>query len=382
MRLKKRHWFGVLAMTMVAALLPSSAAAAPTVTPVTSGLDSPRGIAFFHGSLMVGEAGHGGSSCYSPPGAPPEVQLCVGATSQVSRVNSNGTHTPFVSGLFSVRTPEGESLGVSGLSASEDRLLVQMGFTPREAPNSLTLAQQQAGQLISVRSNGAWKAIAPVGTVGFDFTVRLNSPTQELDANPSGVLAVEGGAYVTDAGANTLDWVNERGKVRIRMYDPWLANPPTFPHDAVPTCVVRSEDSLLVGELSGRLLKVHGTSFTPVDVKDSAGNSLLTHVTGCTTDRNGNVYFVNMFGAGPVFTPPPASKFFIGNVVQYNPETGKASMLVDGLRFPNMDTVGPDGNLYVTIGSICGPTPGPAGSPCAGLTGGVIKITLPHGEND
>jgi len=59
MSLKKRHWFGVLAMTMVVALLPSTAAAAPTITPVTSGLDSPRGIAFLHGSLMVGEAGHG-----------------------------------------------------------------------------------------------------------------------------------------------------------------------------------------------------------------------------------------------------------------------------------------------------------------------------------
>lgn len=381
MSLKQRHWFGLLAIATLVSLLPSTAAASgPTVTPVTSGLDSPRGIAFFHGTLMVGEAGHGGSDCYAPPGAPPGLQLCVGATSQVSRVNSNGTHTPFVSGLFSVVTPEGEALGVSGLSASENRLLVQIGFTPREAPATITLAQQQAGQLISVRSNGHWKAIAPVGTVGFDYTVQLNSPTQEFDSNPYGVLAAEDGAFVADAGSNTLDWVNEDGQVKILIHDPWLANPPTFPHDAVPTCVVRGEDSLLVGELSGRLLKVNGTNFTPIVLRDAAGNPLLSHVTGCTSDGQGNVYFVNMFGPGDVFAPPP-SKFFIGNVVQYNPETGKASMLVDGLRFPNMDTVGPDGNLYVTIGSVCGPTPGPAGSPCAGLTGGVIKIALPHEDN-
>ncbi|HSS60111.1 MAG TPA: ScyD/ScyE family protein [Candidatus Limnocylindrales bacterium] len=378
---RKRHLFALLAAGVAVFLLPIPAAAAPTVTTVTSGLDSPRGIAFFHGKLMVGEAGHGGSDCFSPPGAPPDVQLCIGATSRVSRVNSNGTHTPFVSGLFSVVTPEGEALGVSGLSASDDRLLVQIGLTPREVPSSNTLGQKQAGQLISIRPNGTWKAIAPVGAFDFDYTTTLPAP-QEHDSNPYGVLASGDGAYVADAGSNTLDWVNEHGKIKIVAYDPFRTNPPTFPTDSVPTCVVRTEDGLLVGELAGRLLKVHGSTFTTIDLKDSAGNSLLSHVTGCTTDRQGNVYLVNMFGPGPVFTPPPASKFFIGNVVKYNPESGKASMLIDGLRLPNMDTVGPDGNLYVTIGAVCGPTPGPAGSPCAGLTGGVIKIVLPRNEEN
>jgi hypothetical protein len=105
---------------------------------------------------------------------------------------------------------------------------------------------------------------------------------------------------------------------------------------------------------------------------------MLTHITGCTSDGRGNVYFVNMFGSGAPFTPPPASNFLIGNVVQYNAETGKASMLANGLMLPNMDTIGPDGNLYVSVGSIC-PT---AGFLCNGATGGVVKITLPHGENE
>jgi hypothetical protein len=382
MGLKKRNLFCLLAIASVAALLPIPVEAAPTVTTVTTGLDSPRGIAFFHGKLVVGEAGHGGSDSFTFPGLPPDF-FRVGGTSQVSWVNtSNGTHTPLVSGLFSVLAGGTEALGVSGLSASEDTLLVQIGFTPREAPGNITLAQQQAGRLISVRRNGTWKSIAPVGTIGFDYTVQLNSPTQERDANPYGVLASEDGAYVTDAGANTLDWVNEDGQVRILTYDPWLANPPSFPHDAVPTCVVRGEDGLLVGELSGRLLKVHGTSFTPIVLKDSAGKSLLTHVTGCTTDRRGNVYFVNMFGPDPVFTQKgPTSSYFMGNVVKYNPESGKGSVLVSGLRFPNMDTVGPDGNLYVTVGSVCGTTPAASGE-CAGLSGSVVKITLPHDESD
>jgi hypothetical protein len=375
----------------MASLLPSDAAASgPTVTTITKGLDSPRGIAFFQGRLVVGEAGHGGSDCFAVPGAPPGFSLCTGATSQVSSVNtSNGTHTPLVSGLFSVLAGT-EALGVSGLSASEDRLLVQIGFTPREAPANIALAQQQAGQLISVRPDGTWRAIGPVGTVDFDYTTQFPEPvfpgpviqgTQEHDANPYGVLAAGDGALVADAGSNTLDFVDEHGKIKILIYDPFRADPPTFPSDAVPTCVVRGENGLLVGELSGRLLKVEGTHFTPIVLRDAAGNSLLTHVTGCTSDGQGNVYFVNMFGAGPVFVPPPASSFFIGNVVQYNTETGKASMLVNGLQFPNMDTVGPDGNLYVTVGSVCGSTPAASGE-CAGLTGGVVKITLAHKENN
>jgi hypothetical protein len=383
MHMKRRHAFVVLAMAMAAALLPSNVGASSSVSTVTTGLDSPRGIAFFNGKLVVGEAGHGGSDCFTPPQAPADVKLCVGNSGQISWVNrANGSHKPLVKGLFSVTTPEGEALGVSGLSVGESGLLAQIGFTPREAPLN-AFAQKQAGRLISVRSNGKWKSVASVGAFGFDYTVKLNSPTQELDSNPYGVLAAGDGAYVADAGSNILDWVNEDGKIKVLVHDPFLTNPPTFPHDSVPTCVVRDEDgNLLVGELAGRLIKVQGTTFTPVDVKDSAGNSLLSHVTGCTSDRDGNIYLVNMFGFGAPFTPPPDSNFFIGNVVQYNPESGKASVLANNLRLPNMDTVGPDGNLYVTVGAVCGPTPGPAGSPCDGLTGSVIKITLPHDEDD
>jgi hypothetical protein len=369
----------VLAIGMVAALLPTPAAAAPSVSTIATGFDSPRGIAFYHGKLLVGEAGHGGSTCFKIPGLP--FDGCAGNSSRISWV-SNGHPAPFVTGLFSLDLgPEGV-LGVSGVSVSEDRILAQIGSTPFETPG-VAIGQQQAGRLISARTNGKWSTVAKVGAKDFTYTTQFPLSVQEHDSNPYGVLATEDGAYVADAGSNTLDLISEGGKIKILIHDLWRdSDPNAFPSDAVPTCVVRSEGGLLVGELSGRLIKVHGTTFTTVAVKDSAGNSLLSHVTGCTTDSHGNVYFVNMFGPGPVFTPPPTSKFFIGNVVKYNPETGKASTLVDGLRLPNMDTVGPDGNLYVTVGAICGTTPGPAGSPCAGLTGSVIKIALPLGEEN
>jgi len=387
--LRKRHLFALLAAGVVAALLPIPAAATSSVTTIATGLDSPRGVAFFNGKLLVGEAGHGGSNCFNAPGVP--FPICIGNSSQISWVNTtNGSHTPLVSGLFSVSLgPEG-TLGVSGLSVGDGRILAQIGATPREAPPTITIAQQEAGRLISVRPDGTWTSVAEVGTVDFDYTTQFTEPTpgvfspntQEHDSNPYGVLATEEGAYVADAGANTLDRINGDGKIKILIHDLWRdPDPNNFPSDAVPTCVVRGEGGLLVGELSGRLLRVNGTSFSPVVVKDAAGNSLLTHVTGCTSDGRGNVYFVNMFGSGAPFTPPPTSNFFFGNVVQYNTETGKASVLASHLNFPNMAAVGPDGNLYVSTGAICGST-GVAGPPCFGATGSVVRIALPHGEND
>lgn len=385
----KRHVISVLALAVAIAMLPAQAAAAPTVTTVATGLDSPRGVAFFDGKLVVAEAGHGGSLCV-PAG--PTGEACLGNTSQISWVNlNNGTHTPLVSGIFSLSLGAEGTIGVSGLSTGDGRLLAQIGGTPQELPPGFALGQAEAGVLISVNANGSWTGLAPIGGRDFNFTTQFTEPTpgvfspgtQEHDANPYGILATEEGAYVADAGSNTLDRVNSQGDSKILIHDLWRdPNPNNFPTDAVPTCVVRTDDGILVGELSGRLLMVQGSHVSAISLKDNLGNPLLTHVTGCTSDGHGHVYFVNMFGPGAPFTPPPASQFFIGDVVQYNTESGAASVLAGGLQFPNMDTVGPDGNLYVSAGAICGTQP-VAGPPCFGGTGRVLKITLPHsGEDD
>lgn len=386
MALGKRHAFTLLVAAIVAALVPNPAGASPSVTTVATGLDSPRGIAFHNGQLLVAEAGHGGSSCFSI-GAP--FPACVGNSSQISIVNTTtGTHSPLVSGLFSISLgPEGV-IGVSGLSVSDEGILAQVGATPREIPAGVAIGQE-AGRLISVHADGSWSSLAPVGTTDFDYTLPFTEPTrgiyspgtQEHDSNPYGVLATQEGVYVADAGSNTLDRVNAGGQTKVLIHDLWRdPNPNNFPSDAVPTCVTRAqggqgEDGLLVGELSGRLIRINGTSFTPIVLRDSVGNPLLTHVTGCTSDGKGNVYFVNMFGPGAPFTAPPDSQFFIGDVVRYNTESGQASVLAGGLMFPNMATIGPDGNLYVTAGAIC-PATGVAAPPCFGATGSVLKIAL------
>jgi len=388
MHLNKRYLVGLLVMA-IAALVPSPASASSGATPVAWGLDSPRGIDFFQGKMLVAEAGHGGGFCFAPPDAPPGFQICIGDTSQVSWVNpTTGSHTPAVTGLMSAKLGN-ESIGASGLSVHGGKVLVQIGLTPQEVPGSI--GQQQAGRLLSIDPNeGTWQSVAAMGARDFQFTLDLNVPeptrgvfspgTQEHDANPYGVLATGKGAYVADAGSNTLDFVSNNGNIKILHYDGWRdPNPNNFPSDSVPTCVARSGDALWVGELSGRLLRIDDDGATVVVPKDNAGSPVLTHVTGCTSGREGNLYFVNMFGPGAPFT---SQTFFQGTVVKFNPEEGRASVLAGNLFTPNMAAIGPDGNLYVTAGSICpANVPANAPSPCAG-GGKVLRINLPHAEND
>jgi hypothetical protein len=307
------------------------------------------------------------------------------------------THTPLVTGLFSVSLGPQGVLGASGVTTRDGKILTVIGATPQEAPLDSTIAQAQAGRLLSVNpKNGSWKSVASVGANDFEFTTQFKLPTphvyspntNEHDANPYGVLATDKGTYVADAGANALDLVSRGGKITILHYFEWRdPNPDNFPNDAVPTCVAQTGEGLWVGDLSGHLFKVVGKSATEVVPKDSAGNPVLTHVTGCTTDDNGNLYLVNMFGPGIPFTSP---SFFAGNVVKYptGEDGGSASVVAANLVFPNMAAIGPDGNLYVTAGSICpadGSLPAsvpPGGAnPCVG-GGKVLKISLPHDEGD
>src|SRR2546422_10047883 len=66
LRMRSRHYLLAALVLAAAAMIPTPAAASTSVTTIASGLDSPRGVAFFHGKLYVAEAGHGGPLCDRP----------------------------------------------------------------------------------------------------------------------------------------------------------------------------------------------------------------------------------------------------------------------------------------------------------------------------
>jgi len=378
MRVKFRLSLAAIVVMAVGILVsaPASATAAATPTLVAGGFDSPRGVEFFKGRLVVGEAGHGGKNCIH--GMP---TICFGRTSQISWVNmTTKTHTPLVDHLFSAAEffdpSHGEALGVDGISARDGKLMAILGVFPQAFANyqcaagdsecqaDVDAAKTEAGALISVRTNGGWRKVAGVGAFGFDSTA--NRPPQEHDSNPYGVLATSGGSYVADAGSNTLNFVSNGGDIDVVHYFPWRnPNPAGFPSDEVPTCIARADDGLWVATLSGHLFRVHGTSATLV------ANPLLKHVTGCAADEEGNVYFVNMWTT-PTFPAP-----FTGNIVKLSSDEGTSSVIAGGLNFPNMDAVGPDGNLYFSADSICPAAGIPGFCPHGGT---VWKLALPHDE--
>jgi hypothetical protein len=376
MRGKFRFSLAAIVFMAVGVLVPTPASAAGTPTLVAGGLDSPRGVEFFKGKLMVAEAGHGGKNCIQ--GTP---KICFGRTSQISRVNTTtGTHTVVVDHLFSAAEffgphDPGSSLGASGLSARDGKLMAIIQVFPEafakyecaagdtECQADVEAAKKQAGALISVKASGSWRKVAGVGAFGFHYTADI--PNQEHDSNPTGILAVNGGSYVADSGSNTLDFVSNGGHISVIHYFPFQQD--AFPSDEVPTCIAKTDEALWVATLAGHLYRVHGTTATLVD------NTLLPHVTGCAADGNGNVYFVNMWT-----TPGPPSPG-TGNIVKLDSETGRSAVIAADLSFPNMDVVGPDGNLYFSADSICPATVIPGFCPHGGT---VWKLALPHQDNE
>ncbi len=377
MRLRMTRYVLAVLVMLVAALAPSSASAAGNTSLVASGFSSPRGVVFFHGQLLVAEGGTRGPYCNGKP--PPEL-LCIGNSSQISRVNTaTGAHTPLISGLFSGVENHGgpdEALGSEGLSISGGRVLNILGLYPQAfdgitcaagdaaCARTLALARSQAGHLISVGADGSLRSVASVG--GYDFNWTANKPPQEHDSNPYAVLATRGGAYIGDAGSNTLDFVSNRGRIQVLNYFPFRQN--GFPSDEVPDCIARTDEALWVGTLSGHLYRIDEDGATPISLP------LLKHVTGCTSDQNGNLYLVNMW---TTLGPPGPDALFSGNIVKFKADEGTSSVVAGGLNFPNMDTIGPDGNLYVSADSICPAT----GYPFCPHGGTVWKVALPSEDH-
>jgi hypothetical protein len=379
MRAKASRLFLAILIGLSTALVPGPASAESnvTVTPVASGFSSPRGVALFQGSLLVAEAGTGGSYCDAAH------TICIGQTGQISRVNlANGHHTALVANLFSATEFHGgpaEALGPESLSVSDSRVLNVMGVFPQAfggihcaandpvCAQTLAQAQAQAGHLISVGGNGSWRSVASVGSYDYNWTVAAKIPNQELDANPYGVLASEDGAYVADAGSNTLDFVGEEGRVTVKNYFPFRQK--AFPADEVPTCVARTDETLWVATLAGHLYRMNNGVATKVVEPD------LKHVTGCTTGGDNTLYLVNMWTTDGA--PSPASAF-TGNVVRFNSDRGSSSVVAGHINFPNMITAGPKGSLYVSADSICPASGIPGLCP---LGGSVKKISLGGGDD-
>lgn len=386
-----RYVTTLTAVLVAAAAIAATAVAAArhhsdwTAATVATGLDSPRGLAFTpSGTLLVAEAGHGGDVCAPTPAG----TQCIGRTSEISAVDpTSGSHTPLVTGLYSRSVASEGITGVDGIAAAGGELYGAVTSYPEElagwscaggaadCADVLAAARAQAGRLITFTKGGTTRAVAGVGSSDYQWSLANGHAysREPANANPYGVFGVPGGAFVADAGANTLDFVAASGRSAVVSA---LAPPAAggFPADTVPTCVTVLRGNLYAGSLSGHLWKRDG-SFTPTDVPVTGadGTPLLHHVTGCASDvRTGAIYLVDMWGRpGPPIPAGPQGVAGTGSVVRLAAD-GTAATIASGLDFPNGIALGPDGSVYVSVGSTCTATGSPF--PYCAHGGGIVRL--------
>jgi hypothetical protein len=183
-----------------------TAAADPSVTPVMSGLDNPRGLAFGpQGALYVAEAGRGDigegdGPCFGSG----DSQVCYGATGAVSRL-WQGQQTRVATGLPSYATATGRAQGpndISMLGPGRADVTIGLETDPQLRDQVAKVDPEWAGfgRLVQVSAGGQWRFVADLGP----FEEHANPDGRTIDIDPYGLLAIPGADLVADAGANDL----------------------------------------------------------------------------------------------------------------------------------------------------------------------------------
>ena len=150
----------VLLGLMAASLVAAGGALAATASPVMTGLDNPRGLAFKNGALYVAEAGSGGSDpCQVLRGA---VQ-CYGPTGRISRL-WRGVQTYAVTGLPSYITTTGPDTGSAtgphDIAVHGHQATITLGWGENPALRNTPPAAiwQRFGHLAHAHlNNGSWE---------------------------------------------------------------------------------------------------------------------------------------------------------------------------------------------------------------------------------
>ncbi len=285
------------ALLLASAAVVPVAATAPPYTVIAGGLHNPRGLTFGPGGVLyVAEAGTGIG------GAVPHVSH----DGSIRAIRHPGSSAPVmhtvIGGLLSLSSPEGDVVGVDGISAHGNGGLYAI---MAESPNAT--GQAAAGRLVKVSPSGHARTITNVGAADYAWS-QANAglvPGQFPDANPYGVLALAGREYVVDAGSNTLDVVNANGSLKILAF---------FPNDSIsdatPTCVAKGPDgALYVGTLSLAESFTNGPSAKVyrIDPTSLSGSSVfmvgaaqewatgLEPINGCAFGPNGALYVSQLF---------------------------------------------------------------------------------------
>ncbi len=345
-----------------------------TVSPVLSGLNGPRGLAFDNsGSLYVAEAGQFFPIPANPPqygvtrtGMVDKFRLGEGAPKKVWSTPFDAVYDSFHGGP--------EVLGPAGLSAADGHVLAIVSES-HDGVLAVTpgLTFSQIGHLFSLnRGDGKPTDRSDIGDQEYAWAAQHSNLWIEFpDSNPTDVLFTkdEGRSriFVIDAGANTVSEVMPNGTIRVIAFIP---NDPV--RDSTPTCAAQGPDgALYIGTLDlvanlfvfgpgqSHVYRVdpdtHESFLTAAHVWASG----LTTIYGCTFDREGNFWATEMFQPNKAGPPGDLVRIPFENPAAVRHIGGGSVVLPGGIK------QGPDGAMYVAVGS---PDTTPSG-------GGVVKVS-------
>ena len=334
--MKKTSFYLSCAVVLFIAFLASPTANAQSITPVMSGLDNPRHLAFGpEGALYVAEAGRGGlGPCFFIRGT---IQ-CAGSSGAVSRL-WKGTQSRIVTGLPSY-APAGGA-GATGPHAvslhGRGNAYVTIGLGGNLTTRAIM--GDGFGRTVRFQPNGNWDYEDDIA--GYEQT---NNPDGFVpDSNPYAILAEPGQRVLTDAGGNDLLQVRSNGSISTLAVFPARPGRST---DSVPTSVAVGPDgAYYVGELTGvpfNINDAHIYRVVPGQPVQTYGPTF-SFIIDLAWGPDGRLY-VLQFATLPGLTGPG---------ILYRLESdGTKTPILTGLFAPGGIVFGPDGALYMSHKSV------------------------------
>ncbi len=341
----------VMAGTLSIALLPPAAASSDVrVTTVAPGLNNPRGIFLVGGgSFFVAEAGTGGSGPCQPG---PFGKTCVGLTGAVTHV-ANGALDRLAS-LPSIATTDGSfAFGPHDVAKADAEdgggLYATIGLGGDTAYKAgFDMKGKDLARLVRISRSGNMHIVANL--LAYE---RAHNPAGGVkESDPYGILRRDDASIITDAGANDLLRVSDRGRVRtLAVFPPRMVDfqGQEVPMDAVPTTVVRGADgAFYVGQLTGFPFPRHGARVYRVvpGEKPTVWARGFTNIIDIAF-HDGRLYVLEIAHNSLATTGTP-----FGALLRVNRD-GSKTVLYKDLFFPTSFAFARSGDVLVTNCGIC-----------------------------
>lgn len=393
--MRRRHLVGAAAAaTMAMTILPFSVNPAGAVSEpeiVATGLNAPYKLTFGpDGALYVAESGTAGDEeCLerTSPESGEVMETCYGATGSVTRIDLEAgeqertvTGLPSIGGGGEVAGPADVAFSpVVGDAGGVMHVISGLGGDDEYRDH---FTDPRIGTIFTVDDEGETEVLSDL--VAFEAE---NDPDQAyneglpegvppisegVDSNPFG-LTFDGAGddagdiLAVDAGGNAVLRVQSDGTTTVEKLLPFgMAELPAFtgappgtmaPYQPVPTAIDVDADGVpLVGQLTGFPFPVGGADVYEIDGSEgepTVREDGFTNIMDIDVAPDGSLYVLEYADNGMLSEEPAAA------LVQVRPDGTRKHLVYGGdLESPGGVEVGPDGMVYVTVCSQCGPGEG------------------------